>query len=33
MAAASEFAMNGGMFWMSTGLLTPILPFFALFAF
>lgn len=33
MAAASEFAMTGGMFWMSTGLLTPVLPFFALLAF
>jgi len=29
----SAFAMNFGMFWMSTGLLVPILPFFALFAF
>ncbi len=33
MAAASEFAMSFGMFWMSTGLLVPILPFFSLFAF
>ncbi len=29
----SAFAMNFGMFWMSTGLLVPILPFFTLFAF
>jgi hypothetical protein len=29
----SAFAMNFGMFWMSTGLLIPILPFFGLFAF
>jgi len=29
----SAFAMNFGMFWMSTGLLVPILPFFAVFAF
>jgi hypothetical protein len=29
----SAFAMNFGMFWMSTGLLVAILPFFALFAF
>lgn len=28
----SAFAMNFGMFWMSTGLRVPILPFFALFA-
>ena len=28
----SAFAMNFGMFWMSTGLLVPILRFFALFA-
>ena len=33
MAAASDFAMNFGMFWMSTGLMTPLLPFFALLAF
>ncbi|MFT3876105.1 MAG: DUF5134 domain-containing protein [Propioniciclava sp.] len=33
LAAASDFAMNFGMFWMSTGLLVPILPFFALLAF
>ncbi|MEL4358785.1 MULTISPECIES: hypothetical protein [unclassified Luteococcus] len=29
----SDFAMNFGMFWMSTGLLTPILPFFKYLAF
>jgi hypothetical protein len=29
----AAFAMNFGMFWMSTGLLVAILPFFALFAF
>jgi len=29
----SAFAMNLGMFWMSTGLLVPILPFFAVLAF
>jgi hypothetical protein len=29
----SAFAMNFGMFWMSTGLLVAILPFFALFSF
>jgi hypothetical protein len=29
----SAFAMNFGMFWMSTGLLVPILPFFAALAF
>jgi hypothetical protein len=28
----SAFAMNFGMFWMSTGLLVAILPYFALFA-
>ena len=28
-----DFAMNFGMFWMSTGLLVPILPFFTVFAF
>ena len=33
LAAMSDFAMNFGMFWMSTGLLTPILPFFAALAF
>jgi hypothetical protein len=31
--ALSAFAMNFGMFWMSTGLLVPILPFFAVLAF
>jgi hypothetical protein len=29
----SAFAMNFGMFWMSTGLLVPILPFFVVLAF
>lgn len=29
----AAFAMNFGMFWMSTGLLVSILPFFALFSF
>lgn len=29
----AAFAMNFGMFWMSTGLLVAILPFFALFSF
>ena len=33
MAAASDFAMNFGMFWMSTGIMVPLLPFFALLAF
>lgn len=33
LSAASDFAMNAGMFWMSTGLLVPILPAFALLAF
>lgn len=33
LAALSDFAMNFGMFWMSTGLLVAVLPFFALFAF
>lgn len=33
LAAASDFAMNFGMFWMSTGIMVPLLPFFALFAF
>lgn len=33
LAALSDFAMNFGMFWMSTGLLVPILPLFAAFAF
>jgi hypothetical protein len=31
--AISAFAMSFGMFWMSTGLLVPILPFFAVLAF
>jgi len=31
--ALSAFAMNFGMFWMSTGLMVPILPFFGLLAF
>ncbi|MEL4503435.1 hypothetical protein AAEX63_00680 [Luteococcus sp. H138] len=31
--ALSDFAMNFGMFWMSTGLMTPILPFFKYLAF
>ena len=29
----SGFAMNFGMFWMSTGLLVPVLPFFSQLAF
>jgi hypothetical protein len=29
----AAFAMNFGMFWMSTGLLVPILPFFSVFVF
>ncbi|MDY6996370.1 MAG: DUF5134 domain-containing protein [Actinomycetota bacterium] len=33
LGALNDFAMNFGMFWMSTGLLVPILPFFAAFAF
>lgn len=33
LSALSDAAMNLGMFWMSTGLLVPILPFFALLAF
>lgn len=33
LAAASDFAMNFGMFWMSTGIMVPLLPFFALLAF
>lgn len=33
LAALSDFAMTAGMFWMSTGLLAPVLPFFALLAF
>ena len=33
LAASCDFAMNFGMFWMSTGLLVPLLPFFTVFAF
>lgn len=33
LAAVNDFAMNFGMFWMSTGLLVPILPFFKHLAF
>lgn len=33
LAALSDAAMNGGMFWMSTGLLVPVLPFFAALSF
>lgn len=33
LAALSDFAMNGGMFWMSVGLIAPILPFFDRLAF
>lgn len=33
LAALAGFAMNFGMFWMSTGLLTPILPWMTLLAF
>ncbi len=33
LGAVSDFAMNFGMFWMSTGLLIPILPSFTAFAF
>ncbi|MGC3995601.1 MAG: DUF5134 domain-containing protein [Propionicimonas sp.] len=33
LAAASDLAMNAGMFWMSTGLLVPVLPFLAALAF
>ncbi len=33
LAALADAAMNGGMFWMSTGLLIPILPVFALLSF
>lgn len=33
LAALSDFAMNFGMFWMSTGIMVPILPFFAALAF
>lgn len=29
LGALSDFAMHAGMFWMSTGLLTPLLPFMA----
>lgn len=32
-ANLSGFAMNFGMFWMSTGLLTPVLPWFRLLSF
>lgn len=31
--ALADFAMNFGMFWMSTGLLVPVLPFFSHLAF
>jgi len=33
LAALNDVAMNFGMFWMSTGLLVAVLPFFARFAF
>ncbi len=33
LAAVGDAAMNGGMFWMSTGLLTPIVPFLAALSF
>ncbi|MDO5684214.1 MAG: DUF5134 domain-containing protein [Propionibacteriaceae bacterium] len=33
LAALADFAMNFGMFWMSTGLMVPLLPFFAHFSF
>lgn len=33
LAGLNAFAMNFGMFWMSTGLLVPILPFFKYLAF
>lgn len=33
LAALSDFAMNLGMFWMSVGLLTPVLPFMGLLRF
>lgn len=33
LAQLADLAMNGGMFWMSTGLLVPILPFFAALSF
>mgnify|MGYP003812759209 CR=1 FL=1 len=29
LSALSDFAMNFGMFWMSTGIMVPLLPFFA----
>lgn len=32
-ARLAGFAMNFGMFWMSTGLMVPLLPFFALLSF
>lgn len=32
-SALADFAMNFGMFWMSTGLMTALLPFFSVFAF
>lgn len=32
-AALADFAMNFGMFWMSTGLMVPLLPFFSYLAF
>lgn len=33
LSSLSDFAMNFGMFWMSTGLLVPVLPFFSHLAF
>jgi hypothetical protein len=30
--ALSAFAMNFGMFWMSTGLMVPLMPFFSIFS-
>lgn len=33
LAAAGDASMNLGMFWMSAGLMTPLLPFFAMLAF
>lgn len=33
LSALADFAMNAGMFWMSTGLMVPLLPFFALLSF
>jgi hypothetical protein len=33
LAHSADFAMNAGMFWMSTGLLVPLLPFFAALSF